>query len=94
MGQPRGDWIQAAISVVGQAVNQQFALTSVISLVLLVLSGCASPEELRARDEAVCAGYGFVIGTADFARCLQQESLARTYYLHDYSYGPAYWRRF
>ena len=84
----------AAMSVVEQPMNGQFVLTSVISLVLLVLSGCASPEELRARDEAVCAGYGFVQGTTDFARCLQQESLARQYYrqyyLYDYSYGPGY----
>ncbi len=75
-------------------MNGQFALTSVISLALLVLCGCASPEELRARDEAVCAGYGFVKGTTDFARCLQQESLAWRYYFNDYSYGPDYWSRF
>ncbi len=41
------------------------------------LAGCASPEELRRRDEAACASYGFAPGTQDFAACLQREALAR-----------------
>ncbi len=47
--------------------------------VLALVGGCASPEELRLRDEAVCTGYGFHPGTDDFAACLQRESLARRY---------------
>jgi hypothetical protein len=41
------------------------------------LAGCATPEELRQRDEAACTSYGFVPGTTDFAACLQREDLAR-----------------
>jgi hypothetical protein len=41
------------------------------------LSGCVSPEQLRQRDEAACASYGFQPGTPDFAACLQREALAR-----------------
>jgi hypothetical protein len=47
--------------------------------VLAVAASCVSPEELRHQDEAKCAGYGFQTGTADFASCLQRESLARRY---------------
>jgi hypothetical protein len=50
-----------------------------LALSLLCLSACASAAELRARDEAACASYGFQPGTPDFGRCLQQESLARNY---------------
>jgi hypothetical protein len=45
----------------------------------LALAGCVSPEELRAQDEAACAGYGFAPGTPDFAGCLQRQALARSY---------------
>jgi hypothetical protein len=55
---------------------------------LVGLAGCVSPEELRAEDEATCAGYGFQRGTPDFAACLQQESLARRY--SPALYGPPY----
>ena len=48
-------------------------------LPILSLLACASPEELRAEDEAICAGYGFPRGTIDFANCMQRESLARRY---------------
>jgi len=43
------------------------------------LSACASPEELRAADEAACASYGFQPNTPDFATCIQREVLAREY---------------
>jgi hypothetical protein len=46
-------------------------------IAVLVLAGCASPEELRQRDEAACTSYGFKPGTPDFAACLQREDLAR-----------------
>jgi hypothetical protein len=58
-----------------------------IGLVAL-LAGCVSPEELRAHDEAVCAGYGFRLGTDDFATCLQRESLARRYASPPVYYWP------
>jgi hypothetical protein len=51
-------------------------LTGITALGLL---GCASPEELRAEDQAACTGYGFPRGTVDFANCMQRESLARRY---------------
>jgi hypothetical protein len=47
--------------------------------IILELTACASPEELRAADEAACASYGFQPNTPDFAACLQRESLARQY---------------
>jgi hypothetical protein len=46
---------------------------------LLGVAACASPEELRRRDEAACASYGFQPGTPDFSACLQREALARSY---------------
>jgi hypothetical protein len=52
----------------------------VIAIMLIGLAACVSPEELRARDEAACARFGFQPGTPDFAVCLQRESLARSYY--------------
>ena len=48
-------------------------------LLVLVLFACASPDELRIEDAAICAGYGFPRGTIDFANCMQRESLARRY---------------
>lgn len=48
-------------------------------LVILGLVACVSPAEMRAEDEAACAGYGFPRGTVDFASCLQRENLARRY---------------
>jgi hypothetical protein len=50
-----------------------------IAFVLLGIAGCVSAAELRRRDEAQCASYGFRPGTADFAGCLQRENLARRY---------------
>ena len=46
----------------------------------LALTNCASPEQLRAQDEAACSSYGFRPGTPDFAACLQRENLARANY--------------
>lgn len=55
-------------------------LIAACCVALLALAGCASPEQLRAQDEAACSSYGFRPGTDDFAACLQREDLARTYY--------------
>jgi hypothetical protein len=54
------------------------ATATLLVLGLVSLAACASPEELRARDEAACTSYGFQPGTPDFNRCLQQENLARS----------------
>ena len=56
--------------------------------ILAGLTACISAEQLRAEDEAACAGYGFQHGTPEFAGCLQQESLARRY--APTFYGPGY----
>jgi hypothetical protein len=55
------------------------AAAALIGLALVGLCSCASPEELRAQDEAACTGYGFQPRTPQFAECLQRESLARSY---------------
>ena len=64
-------------------------LFAFLSAVLLTgLAGCVSPEELRRQDEAACLGFGFQQGAADFAACLQRESLARRY---SFSSGPGWY---
>ncbi len=55
------------------------ALALASSLALFGLAACASPAELRQRDEAACRSYGFVPGTPEFAACVQRESIARRY---------------
>lgn len=34
------------------------------------LGACASSEELHARDQQTCQGYGFTAGTDAFAKCM------------------------
>jgi hypothetical protein len=68
--------------------------TCVLAVILAILTGCATADELRERDEAACIGYGFQPGTAEFATCLQREGIARrrymsSYWMHGY-YSP-YW---
>ena len=61
-------------------------------IAVLLLGGCATPQELRQGDEAQCQGYGFKPGTNDFALCLQRESLARRYAVPAPPYwGPGWW---
>jgi hypothetical protein len=68
------------------------ALASAIGL-LALLASCVSPAEVRRRDEATCASYGFKPGTDAFAACLQQENLARQYILQEPFWGPHhFWR--
>jgi hypothetical protein len=55
------------------------SLALAASVALLGVTACASPEELRRRDEAACASYGFHPGTPDVSACLQREALARQY---------------
>jgi hypothetical protein len=61
-------------------------LPIVLALVLVSLSGCASPGVLRQEDAAACRSYGFQQGTSHFSACLQRESLARRYS----GYGPGW----
>jgi hypothetical protein len=62
------------------------------AIILTGLTACVSPEEIRARDEATCAGFGFQPGTPDFASCLQRESLARRSYAPPPGwYGPGWY---
>ena len=51
----------------------------VLAVSLMALTGCATQEELRKRDEAACISYGFQQGTAEFSNCLQREAIARRY---------------
>ena len=52
-------------------------LLSALCLLGLLASCAASTQEVRQRDEALCANYGFRPGSPDFATCLQQEDLWR-----------------
>lgn len=74
----------------------RFILVALLGLLLVGLTACISPEELRAQDEAACQGYGFQPGTTDFAACLQRESLARRYVEYAPTpvgwYGPGWYR--
>lgn len=69
----------------------------VFAIMLTWLTACASPEELRARDAAACASFGFQPGTPDFAACLERDSLSGgDLYgpaLHGRSYGPGWYPR-
>jgi hypothetical protein len=69
-------------------VSRYLVTSALFGTVLAALAACASPEQIRAEDEATCAGYGFQRGTSEFAGCLQQESLARRY--SPALYGPPY----
>ena len=60
-------------------MSRQFVVAILTAAALLGLASCASPEQLRAEDDAACASYGFPRGTSDFANCMQRESLARRY---------------
>ena len=63
-----------------------------LAVLLMTLLGCSTPQELRQRDEAACTGYGFQHGTAEFATCLQRESIARRYgYYSSYWINGYYW---
>jgi hypothetical protein len=78
------------VSTGPRLVPGRTALAAALAL-LLALAACQSPEELRAADEAACAGYGFRPGTSDFANCLQRESLARRYAVPPPGwYGPGW----
>ena len=48
---------------------------------LASLSGCASMEELHARDEATCARNGLRPESPDFSACVQEQQMLRSYFL-------------
>ena len=61
-------------------------------LMLLLLSGCLSEEEIRAQLDAVCVDYGFTPDTDAYTTCLQNEFHElrdRQYRLHN-SYNSRY----
>jgi hypothetical protein len=60
-------------------MRRAFVKSVALTLMLAGLTACASPEEIRAADEAACSSYGFQPSTPEFAACLQRESLARQY---------------
>jgi hypothetical protein len=61
-------------------MRQQFgaksAVTAVAVLSFLALTGCATRQEVVARHQAVCTGYGFDAKTSDFSNCLLQLDIA------------------
>lgn len=48
-----------------------------VILAALILSGCATQQELEARDEALCRHYGFAPSTAAFANCVMTQARDR-----------------
>jgi hypothetical protein len=61
-----------------------------LAIILAGLSACASPEEIRAGDEAACTSSGFPPNTSEFAACMQRQNLARQYSAPPAAqYGPA-----
>ena len=41
------------------------------------LGGCASAAELAAADDNTCRGYGFIVGTDQYAQCRERQDVAR-----------------
>ena len=48
-----------------------------VLMMLASLTGCASVEELHARDEATCARKGLQPDSPDFAACVQEQQMLR-----------------
>ena len=44
---------------------------------IVLLAGCATPEEIKAADRAKCAGYGFSAGSDGFANCMMKAETNR-----------------
>lgn len=40
------------------------------ALFLLLTAGCATQEQIQARDAATCNGYGFDRGSPQFSQCM------------------------
>ncbi|HUC65825.1 MAG TPA: hypothetical protein VMA53_10380 [Stellaceae bacterium] len=71
-------------------MSRSVARAALFIALLVALTSCVTPEELRAQDEAACVSYGFQRGTPDFATCLQRESLARRYAPPPPDWGPGW----
>ena len=62
---------------------------------MLALSGCLSPQQIRQQQAETCAGYGFRQGTPQFSNCLIQqnrqaskEELCRQVYFSAFGMAP------
>src|SRR5690348_9664725 len=71
-----GEWAGKKQEREGRPMTRLLAIAVAM---LSVLTGCASPEEIRAADEAACISNGFQPNTPGFAGCLQRARLARQY---------------
>jgi hypothetical protein len=38
------------------------------------LLGCLSPQQIRQQQAETCAGYGFKVGTSQFAQCMMMQA--------------------
>jgi hypothetical protein len=71
-------------------MTRAFVKPVALTFMLAGLTACASPEEIRAGDEATCRSDGFQPDTPDFAACLQRQSITRQYSAPPAAqYGPA-----
>jgi hypothetical protein len=52
-------------------------MAAAVSMIVLAIGGCVSPEEQSAQDRAQCAGFGFVEGTDAFANCMMKAARVR-----------------
>ncbi|MDS4069528.1 MAG: hypothetical protein RKO24_07895 [Candidatus Competibacter sp.] len=50
---------------------------AILVLASWLASACVSPEEQRAADAQHCAGFGFTMGTSDFANCMMSTANQR-----------------
>ena len=57
--------------------RRRLGFTWVAFALVLALGSCVSPEELRGKDEATCAGYGFHLWTPPFRQGKTLGSLLR-----------------
>jgi len=46
-------------------------------VVAITLGGCASAAELAAADDNTCRGYGYIVGTDQYAQCRERQDVAR-----------------
>jgi hypothetical protein len=43
----------------------------------VTLAGCPNAAELAAADDNTCRGYGYIVGTDQYAQCRERQDLAR-----------------
>jgi hypothetical protein len=61
----------------GASMSTNLIRPAALAAVAIVLAGCQTAEEVRARDENRCVAYGFRPRTDAFAECLQRIDLDR-----------------